>query len=143
MADIQGCRQVKKFANEGIGGYNEWVNAKVTNRRKFAKRDIVDIPPNVQDGLGRLFSARSEVAKVIVFGSRARGDAGQRSDVDLAIVAPKATPRQWLDIVFALKDMDTLLSIDVVRWAEASPALKARIAAEGKVLYERRGVISE
>jgi len=92
----------------------------------------------LKNSLGRLFSAHPEVAKVIVFGSRARGDADERSDIDLTIVAPSATPRQWLDVVFALEDMDTLLSIDVVRWAEASSALKARIIAEGKVLYERR-----
>ena len=106
-----------------------------TNR---PEQNAIDLPPNVKDGLGCFFAAHPEVTKVIVFGSRARGDAEERSDIDLAIVAPAATPRQWLDIVFALEEMDTLLSIDVVRWAEASPALKARIAAEGKVLYERR-----
>ena len=114
------------------------VSALKTNFGKQPDDSAVDIPPNVKEGLEYLFSSHPEVAKVIVFGSRARGDADERSDIDLAIVSPTATPRQWLDIVFALEEMDTLLSIDVVRWVEASPALKARIIAEGKVLYERR-----
>ncbi len=111
------------------------MNIGVTNH---TEQNTIDLPSNVRDRLGRLFSTRSEVAKVIVFGSRARGDADERSDIDLAIVAPTATPRLWLDIVFALEDMDTLLSIDVVRWAEASSALKARIIADGKMLYEQQ-----
>jgi predicted nucleotidyltransferase len=118
------------------------VNALTANAGQ-SEYNVINIPPNVKDGLGRLFTAHPVVAKVIVFGSRARGDAEERSDIDLAIVAPTATSRQWLDIVFALEEMDTLLSIDVVRWREASVALKARIIAEGKVFYERRKVTTK
>ena len=124
------------FADAGFGGYNEVVNMMKVNQRNQPGQTSIDVPLNVKDRLERLFSAHPQVAKVIVFGSRARGDADERSDIDLAIVAPEATPRQWLDIVFALEEVDTLLSIDVVRWLEASPALKARIITEGKVLYE-------
>ncbi len=126
------------FADLKITDYNGVVIVMTSNAARQAEDSVIDISPNLKDGLGRLFATHPEVAKVIVFGSRARDDAEERSDIDLAIVAPNATSRQWLDIVFALEDMDTLLSIDAVRWAEASSALKARIIAEGKVLYERQ-----
>lgn len=72
-----------------------------------------------------------------LFGSRAREDASERSDIDLAIEAPDATLRQWLEIVAVVEDADTLLSFDLVRLEEASEAFKARILSEGKTLYER------
>jgi predicted nucleotidyltransferase len=104
---------------------------------------ISGIPEKLQEHLISLLSACPEIERVVLFGSRARGDAEERSDIDLAIVAPRATPRQWLEISFRLEEVDTLLPIDIVRWQEASSALKARIAAEGKILYERHKITSE
>ena len=98
---------------------------------------MINLPENVQMQLVRLLSAQPEVEKVILFGSRARGDAEERSDIDLAVAAPTASPRQWLDIVFLLEEADTLLPIDLVRWEETSALLQERILVEGKILYER------
>jgi predicted nucleotidyltransferase len=99
---------------------------------------MINLPEKLRKQLVRLLSAQPEVEKVILFGSRARGDAEERSDVDLAIAAPTASPRQWLEIVFLLEEADTLLRIDIVRWEEASVPLQERILTEGKVLYERQ-----
>ncbi len=107
------------------------------------EQNAIAISTRLKEHLGQLFSTRREIEKVIVFGSRARGDADARSDIDLAIVAPTATTRQWLDISFRLEDTDTLLTIDIVRWEDASATLKERIIAEGKVLYERHRIEAE
>src|SRR5436190_21377494 len=85
-----------------------------------------------------IFEDQPKIVRAILFGSRARGDADERSDVDLAIQAPNASQREWLDITFKLEESDTLLHIDVVRWEEASAGLKKRISVEGKVLYEKK-----
>lgn len=98
---------------------------------------MINLPENLHNQLVRLLSAQPEVEMVILFGSRARGDAEERSDIDLAIVAPTASPRQWLDIAFLLEEADTLLPFDIVRWKEASAPLQERILAEGEILYER------
>ncbi len=98
---------------------------------------MIDLSEKLRDHLVGLLSAWPEVEQVILFGSRARGDAEERSDIDLAIVAPAALPRQWLDITFLLEQADTLLQIDVIRWEEASASLQERILVEGKILYER------
>lgn len=98
---------------------------------------MTDLSKKLRDHLIHLLSTRPEVERVILFGSRARGDAEDRSDIDLAIVAPGALTRQWLDLIFLLEQADTLLSIDVVRWEEASPSLQERILAAGTILYER------
>ena len=91
-------------------------------------------PPGLQQ-LVRALAACPGVERVILFGSRARGDARDRADVDLAISAPHATRRQWLDIWSLADEAETLLSIDVVRLEEASPELFERISAEGVPLY--------
>lgn len=80
----------------------------------------------------------AEVERIYLFGSRAIGDAEARSDIDLAISCPSATSHIWLDICGALENADTLLSIDVVRLEDASPAFGRKILAEGYVLYERQ-----
>lgn len=96
------------------------------------------VPERFYRDLLRVLSDHPEVRRVILFGSRARGDAQPRSDIDLAVEAPDATSRQWRDLWFFLvEDAETLLHVDAVRLEEAPPELRERIVAEGKVLYER------
>jgi predicted nucleotidyltransferase len=77
-----------------------------------------------------------EVERIILFGSRARGDGAPRSDIDLAIACPRADPKVWSDIIEAAEEAPTLLQIDLVRMETAPPELLADIAREGRVLYE-------
>jgi predicted nucleotidyltransferase len=87
--------------------------------------------------VGRVVAQIQRVAgvqRVILFGSRARGDARERSDIDLAVRAPDVSQRDWLAIVEAVENAETLLRIDLVRLEEAPEALRERILAEGRVL---------
>lgn len=79
-----------------------------------------------------------EVDRAILFGSRARGDAGPRSDVDLALSCPSASRARWLEISEAVQDAETLLFIDVVRLEDAPASLRREIVRSGKVIFERR-----
>jgi predicted nucleotidyltransferase len=90
-----------------------------------------------EEMLASRLAAHPEVRRVILFGSRARGTAQERADVDLAIEAPGATSRQWLDLLAELEEAPTLLCIDAVRLEEAPAGLRLRIAAEGRTLFER------
>lgn len=67
----------------------------------------------VREQLIRLLSGKPEIIRVILFGSRARGDADERSDIDLAIEAPAISQRQWLDLIFLFDQIDTLLPVDI------------------------------
>ncbi|NBC32464.1 MAG: hypothetical protein GVY13_07285 [Alphaproteobacteria bacterium] len=79
------------------------------------------------------------VERVILFGSRARGDAGPRADIDLAVACPQAGEAEWLRIAEAVEEeAETLLLIDLVRLEEASADLRDRIRSEGRVLYEQQ-----
>jgi predicted nucleotidyltransferase len=78
-----------------------------------------------------------QVEKVWLFGSRARGDAAPRADIDLAVACPAAGRRDWLDIEDAVDDADTLLKVDLVRLEEAPPELQTRVRDEGRLVYDR------
>jgi uncharacterized protein len=76
-------------------------------------------------------------SKVILFGSRARGDATPGSDYDLAFVFSPDRSGTWARFVADLSDSPvTLLPTDLVDWNQAPPSLKDRIVRDGMTLYE-------
>ena len=97
----------------------------------------INIPENHLASLLTIFSSKGFVERVILFGSRARGDHEERSDIDLAIDAEHTTERQWFDLCEEMRAI-TLLKLDIVRMDEASTELLDRIESEGKPIYDRR-----
>jgi len=77
------------------------------------------------------------VEEIWLFGSRARGDAQERSDIDLAILCPKANERDWLKVVEIIDEADTLLKIDCIRFDTLSEnsKFKENILKYKKVIY--------
>lgn len=75
-----------------------------------------------------------EIEKVILFGSRARGDYYRTSDIDLAVKGGD-TVRFSLDVDDCTS---TLLSYDIVDLGgPVEPELLASIKEEGQVIYEK------
>jgi predicted nucleotidyltransferase len=88
--------------------------------------------------LSDLFSANNAVEKLILFGSRARGDFSKNSDIDIAISCPNA---KFSDLSYFNNILDnppTLLSIDLVDYDRLDNNFKNKINQEGVVLYEKR-----
>lgn len=92
---------------------------------------------DIVDTLTEHLSRFPGVERIILFGSRARGDAAARSDIDLAISGRAITKDEWRQIWCCVDEARTLLSIDLVRLETASDELKEKVRREGKVLYER------
>lgn len=85
-----------------------------------------------------LFSAFPEVSEVILFGSRAREDHEERSDIDLAINAPDMDIMKWDKLCLHItENSDTLRPIDLIWLQRATHQLANRIQDEGVVVYER------
>lgn len=98
------------------------------------------IPNKIQpvlDDIVRQLKGFQCVDKIVLFGSRARCDAEERSDIDIAILCPAASDREWLDVCEIVENTRTLLEIDIVRLDTASQELQTRIFDEGKILYEK------
>ena len=78
--------------------------------------------------------ARGDVALALLFGSRARGDASEASDVDVALLAPSA---DLLEIGARLSQASGL-EVDVVSLADPGVPLLDELLRDAVVVYEGR-----
>lgn len=82
----------------------------------------------------RQLAVRFSIDKVLLFGSRARGDYRERSDIDLAVYGEQAS----LYGMEVDETVPTLLKFDIVDMtAPVQPELLESIRREGVVLYEK------
>ncbi len=72
--------------------------------------------------------------RVILYGSRARGDHKERSDIDLALDWPGRPEGTRGRIFEAIENARTLLKIDHVYYDEVDPSLREEIDRDGKDL---------
>ena len=92
----------------------------------------------------RILSTGSPL-KIVLFGSRARGDAQPDSDLDLLIVEESDLPRhkrspRYYDAlagVFPSKDIVVWSPDEIGRWSGSPSHFVTAALREGRVLYER------
>ncbi len=83
--------------------------------------------------------------KIILFGSRARGDIHTQSDVDLLIIKPSTEPRhrrageayRALIGIGVPTDILCYTPEEVDEWSEVKYHVATRATREGRVLYEK------
>lgn len=109
------------------------------------QEDLKKIDANLlRDIVDRILSV-TQPEKIILFGSYARGDATEESDIDILIIQhsdlpryKRATPiRLALRGLFPSKDIVVYTPEEVEEWKSASTSFIASVLREGKVLYER------
>lgn len=74
--------------------------------------------------------------KIILFGSRARGEEKPNSDIDIAVDIDLDF-RQQRKLKERLEDISGLYTVDLVFLNQINPEFKQKILSEGKVLYEK------
>ncbi|UZD44371.1 nucleotidyltransferase domain-containing protein [Selenomonas sputigena] len=93
----------------------------------------MNLPNTICEGIVRL-ARKYGLSRVVLFGSRARGDNWERSDVDLAVAGGDVV-RFSLDVD---EELPTLLMFDVVNLdGPVQPELLAEIQRDGVLLYEK------
>jgi len=85
-------------------------------------------------------SEQPQIERVILFGSRARGDQQDRSDYDLAVIAPQLDDSDWARWADDVREnVPSLCGIDLIRLTpQTSQALTEKIKLEGKEIYVRQ-----
>ena len=77
------------------------------------------------------------IFKIVLFGSRARGDYRPNSDIDLAIFSRSISNLEVANFTNEIEDLDTLLKFDIVLMTpDTDPRLLENVKQEGVVLME-------
>ena len=84
-----------------------------------------------------VFRHHANIEKVLIFGSRSKGNYRAGSDIDLAVVGEGIDYNQLLTIQCEIDDLDMLYSIDLLDYQkEKGTPLGDHIDRVGQVFYE-------
>ena len=119
--------------------------------RDAVERDtaLIQVSEEVLDEMVRIIVAEVDPEQVILFGSHARGDQREDSDVDFVVVETEPfgksrsrrmeAVRLWkaLSAFLVPKDILVYSSEEVESWRDSSTHVLGRALREGRTLYER------
>lgn len=97
------------------------------------------LPERTIDEITAIFSKFEDIEKVVIYGSRAKGNYKYNSDIDMTIFAPKTfTHNQLLSIIGYFDDSDIPYLTDISIYSQIeNPALVEHIDRVGKIVYSR------
>lgn len=104
-------------------------------------RAVTDDEANIRE-VGRRLAAEAPNARVVLFGSHARGSATPRSDIDVLVIEPQVenTALEAVRLMRAVRDLRLPVEIVVVsereaaEWGDVRGSLVHAALAEGRVL---------
>lgn len=104
-------------------------------------KEVFRIPTAIRQFLIERAARITDIERVYLFGSRARGDSRERSDFDLAVEAPGISRATWTRFAIGVEEeIPTLCGVDLVLLTnETASAFRNRIKLEGVILYGRAG----
>ena len=108
--------------------------------------EYTDLDPAIFPKIVERIRRVSKPRRIVLFGSRARGDHRPNSDIDILVIEDSKLPRhrRAIPLYAALSDLPLDIDAEVVvytpaeveDWRGASAAFVTTALREGKVLYE-------
>lgn len=94
---------------------------------------------DIIDNIKKVFSKYPEIDKACIFGSRARGDYKETSDIDIVIYGDKLTHTLNTKIFYDLEDLYIVYKIDLINFNSLKDGdkLKGNIINEGVEIYAK------
>lgn len=98
----------------------------------------------ILDWLRAVFVRYPDIDRVLIFGSRARGNYRNASDIDLAVLAPRMDDASFTRLWSELDDLPLVFTLDVLHW-DRLPAGRIRdhVIRDGRQVYPRIEPASE
>lgn len=91
----------------------------------------------IHQDLQQVFSQFPQIEQVLIFGSRAKGNYREGSDVDLAVFASAMTDSEFTTLWARVDNLPILFKIDLIHWNTLEKeTLKQKILAEGRIFYK-------
>jgi predicted nucleotidyltransferase len=98
------------------------------------------VPEVVASRIRSLFARHPKVRRAVLFGSRAKGNFREGSDIDLALETEQMSGRELADIRVELDDEPIAHRVDLVLRESIPPGeLLEHIERVGKIFYDRNG----
>ena len=92
---------------------------------------------NVINEILAVISSHPKIQKVIIFGSRAKGNFSSGSDIDLAVEATDLNYDEFIRIQTEFDQLELIYKIDFIDYTKIiEPALKSHIDRVGKIIYQ-------
>ena len=97
------------------------------------------IAPSSIAKLVGLFDSTANIARVWIYGSRARGDHRNESDIDLAVDAPEMSETDFSRLSGQLDDLGLIYRVDLLRLQGVlDEGFRSRIERDNKIFWEPR-----
>lgn len=91
----------------------------------------------VIEELQNVFRRHTNIKKVLIFGSRSKGNYRAGSDIDLAVIGDGVDYNQLLSILCEIEDLELLYSIDLLDYKKkVGTPIGEHIDRVGQVFYE-------
>jgi predicted nucleotidyltransferase len=82
-----------------------------------------------------VLSKYSKIEKALIYGSRAKGNYTEGSDIDIAIVAPELNFSEYLKIMDDIEQIDVPNKIDLTQYELLDESIQEHIKRIGKEIY--------
>lgn len=93
---------------------------------------------DVISDISGVFRTHANVKKALIFGSRAKGNFAEGSDIDIALIGEDISFNQLMDINIQIEDLGLLYKVDVIDYNKnIGTPIGAHIDRVGLVFYEK------
>jgi len=87
----------------------------------------------------RLFDSTPQIDRVWLYGSRARGDHRESSDIDLMVDVPAFSGKELAQLHARLEDLGLIYRTDLLLWQQATDeSFRRRVEGDRKLFWEAR-----
>lgn len=94
------------------------------------------LSPAIVADLRQIFARHPQIERVAIFGSRAKGNWKNGSDIDLAVMSQAMTDGEFTQLWNEIDNLPLVFKVDCLHWDKLSNlALKDKIVHEGQTFY--------